>query len=1042
SADSYHLDGLAVATAVVALLTLLIGVVILIRGRGSRPTTVYFVITLAAGGWLGGFALLYASMDPAVALFWARAAHLPAYLVPAAIFQFAVLQHGRRRQLTLVSDIVWIVFAVAGTFAAATPFVVPRVVRYPWGYYPVANGATVAMVIAAFLAMVAAVVTLWDAYRQGEGRAQERAGSLILACVLGCLGFADFLPMIGFDIYPVGYMAMLAFVMVSGTTLWRYRLVDLTPEYAASQIMDTMKSAVLVIDMDGKIRVVNRTATVMLGYTAEELVGASVRKILDPDENISTKKLLNSTGVLEQQLVWRTASGARADVLASSSFVRDSEGTPVGVVYVASDFTERRRAEGALRESEHRYRTLFDANPLPMWVYDFETLKFIAVNDVAVQHYGYSRDEFLQMRITDIRPQEDVPEVMALLPLLTPRKGPTTFRHTKKDGAVIDVEISSFEFESGGRKARLVIAHDITERRRAEQRLRESEARYRLLFERNLAGVYRTSTSGQVLDCNDAFARIFGFPSREEMLDSTAVSLYFDAEDRNRLINTLRDQKALTNVEARMRRVDGTAVWVLENMTLLDGMHGQEVIEGTVIDITDRKSAQQEIEYQAYHDMLTGLPNRLLFTDRIGVALAHARRTSRTVAVMFLDLDVFKTINDTLGHAVGDRLLQAISVRLVNSVRAEDTVARIGGDEFTVLLSDVADARGAATVARKILDAVSLPVLVEGHELHVTTSIGIALYPGDGFDAEALLKSADRAMYRAKQLGRNNYQYSTPPPADDRHLLERRLKQAFERNELTLHYQPIVDLASGRINSVEALLRWNDPVRGMLLPDAFVPLAEESTLIVQMGDWVLRTACAQVRRWHAAGHTSLRVAVNLSARQFQQRDLPAMVARILENTGASPTALEVEITESTAMYNAELSLATMTALREMGVRISIDDFGTGYSSLSYLKRFPIDTVKIDHEFVRNLTTDANDQAIIAAVVSMARALKLRVVAEGVETEEQLAFLRREGCTDMQGYLHSRPAPAADFERAFLGGVVAEVDSARARGTLSAPVHDV
>jgi diguanylate cyclase (GGDEF)-like protein/PAS domain S-box-containing protein len=469
-------------------------------------------------------------------------------------------------------------------------------------------------------------------------------------------------------------------------------------------------------------------------------------------------------------------------VLASSSFVRDGDGAPVGVVYVGSDYTERRRAEESIKESEHRYRTLFDLNPLPMWVYDFETLRFIAVNDEAVKHYGWTRDEFLSMLITQIRPEEDVPAVLALLPQLPERVSPAIFRHKKKDGSIIDVEISSFEFISGGRRRRLVMAHDITERHQSERRLRESEARYRLLFERNLAGVYRATTDGRILDCNDAFARVFGYGSREDLLDKPASSLYFDSNERDQMIQLLRVQRAITNQEGRLRRRDGSPVWVIENMTMLEG-HEAGVIEGTIIDITDRKYAQDEIEYQAYHDVLTGLPNRLLFRDRISMALAHARRTSRSMAIMFLDLDDFKAVNDSLGHTVGDRLLQAVALRLVGAMRAEDTVARMGGDEFTVLLSDVTDGRGAATVARKILEAVGAPLVLDGHDLRVTTSIGVAVFPGDGFDAETLLKNADRAMYRAKKLGRNNYQYATTPPLDDRLILERKLAQAIDRND-------------------------------------------------------------------------------------------------------------------------------------------------------------------------------------------------------------------------------------------------------------------
>ncbi|PYQ50867.1 MAG: diguanylate cyclase [Acidobacteria bacterium] len=606
--------------------------------------------------------------------------------------------------------------------------------------------------------------------------------------------------------------------------------------------------------------------------------------------------------------------------------------------------------------------------------------------------------------------------MMKTLATLHDRDRNRIFRHRKKDGSIFDAEITSFEFVSGGRRARLVIAVDVTERRINEERLRDNEERYRLLFERNLAGVFRSTLDGRILEVNDSLARIFGY-EREELLAQTSYSLYFSREDRQRVMTRLREQRTLSNVELRMRKRDGSPVWVLENMTLLETAEGGN-IEGTIIDISERKAAQEQVEYQAYHDVLTGLPNRLLFRDRISVALAHARRARRTVAIMFLDLDHFKLVNDTLGHTVGDGLLQAAAERLVSCVRSEDTVARMGGDEFTILVSDIADTRSAATVAQKVLESISRPIEVDGHELFVTTSIGIAIFPDDGTDAETLLKNADRAMYRAKELGRNNFQFATQVIVEGkaaRLSLERSLHHAFDRKEFVVHYQPMIEVGTRRVVGAEALIRWLSPEFGLMAPDEFIPVAEETGLILPIGEWVLRTACAQMKTWHRAGHKELHVAVNLSARQFQQRDLAMMIERILEDTKLPASALDIEITESTAMHNAKSSLEILTGLKQMGVRISIDDFGTGYSSLSYLKEFPIDTVKIDQSFVRDLSQGSNDGAIVSAVISMARALKLHVVAEGVETEEQLAILRREHCETIQGFLCSRPLPAEEFE---------------------------
>jgi diguanylate cyclase (GGDEF)-like protein/PAS domain S-box-containing protein len=1010
-------NGLALATLSTAAAVLVLGLAVVARARGSLVSLLFFAITVAAAGWLAGFSAIYESEDSTHAIAWARVASAFASLIPAAIFHFTAVYVGRRQEMRGAILFCWIFCAVIAVVGATTSLFTVGLWHYSWGYYPRGSVWNI-FYVAVFAGMlVASVRLLRRAARDVEGDSRKRARALMYAFIASSFALWDFLPIIGVGLHPLGFLAILGFTGIAANAMWRYQLAELTPEYAASQILATMKGAVIVADLTGKIRVINHGALALLGAREEDLLGKHIRTIIDPESTLSSAELLQSQGMLDQQMAWRTASGAQVDVLASSSYVRDSEGAPVGVVYVAADVTERRRAEQALRESEHRYRTLFDGNPLPMWVYDYETLRFIAVNEAASHHYGFSKTEFLNMTIADIRPLEELPLMRDALANLKDRNRGGIFGHRKKDGTLFDAEITSFEFVSAGRRSRLVIAVDVTERERAEQRLRDSEERYRLLFERNLAGVFRTTLDGRFLDVNDALARIFGFESRRELLAQSAYSVYFSREERQRLISRLREQKALSNVEVRMRRRDGTAVWVLENMTLLDGVEGG-VIEGTIIDITERKSAQEQMEYQAYHDVLTGLPNRLLFRDRISVALAHARRNRRYVAVMFLDLDQFKLVNDTLGHTVGDGLLQSAAERLVDCVRGDDTVARMGGDEFTILLSDLPDGRAAATVAQKVLESVSEPIVVESHELFITTSIGIAIYPEDGADAETLLRHADRAMYRAKEAGRNNYQFAMRATIDataGRLSIERSLHHAFERKEFVVHYQPMVEIGTRRVVGAEALIRWNHPEYGLMTPDDFIPIAEESGLIYPIGEWVMRTACKQMKRWHDAGHDDLRIAVNLSARQFQQRGLTGMIEHVLIDTGYPAASLEVEITESIAMHNAELSLAIMRRLKEMGISISIDDFGTGYSSLSYLKRFPIDTVKIDQNFIRDLSRDSNDGAIISAVISMARALKLRVVAEGVETEEQLAFLRRQHCEVIQGFLCSRPVPAEEFE---------------------------
>ena len=438
----------------------------------------------------------------------------------------------------------------------------------------------------------------------------------------------------------------------------------------------------------------------------------------------------------------------------------------------------------------------------------------------------------------------------------------------------------------------------------------------------------------------------------------------------------------------------------------------------------ERLHHEKQLTYLASHDALTALPNRNLLQDRLSQVIAHAQRAGQLMAVLFLDLDRFKTINDSLGHDTGDQVLTAVSSRLSACVRDGDTIARLGGDEFIILLNNLSREEDAATIASKIIGCFQQPVEVNGHELYITASIGISLYPQDGTDGNPLLKNADTAMYRAKDSGRNTftlYNQAMNAQALRRLQMETALRHALERHELSLHYQPQVDLRSGLINGVEALLRWHSPEFGMVSPAEFIPFAEDTDLIIEIGKWVLETACRQTKQWNDTYHTELRIAVNLSARQFRQPDLPGQISNALRSSGLAPELLELEITEGTVMHNAEESVATLRRLRDMGVKLSIDDFGTGYSSLSYLKRFPINIVKIDQSFVRDITTDPDDAAIACSIIALAHSMKLQVIAEGVETQGQLGFLQAKLCDQMQGYYFSHPLPKEELGRLLSGG---------------------
>ena len=440
---------------------------------------------------------------------------------------------------------------------------------------------------------------------------------------------------------------------------------------------------------------------------------------------------------------------------------------------------------------------------------------------------------------------------------------------------------------------------------------------------------------------------------------------------------------------------------------------------GHIRDLTERKRAEQQIEYQAYHDALTGLANRRLFQEHLTLALALAQRRDGLLAVLFLDLDAFKIINDSLGHSIGDSLLRVVAMRLKTHVREGDVVARVGGDEFTVVLQELKKKEDIPAIAQKILRAIADPVDVDGHRLYITASIGIAVFPDDGSDAETLLKNADNAMYRAKSEGRNTYEMSTEEMSrsmQERLTLESGLHQAMERNEFEVFYQPQIDIQSMKIVGMEALLRWRHPDRGLILPGSFLSVAEERGHIVLIGDWVLRTACLQAKMFRDAGFPSFRVAVNLSARQFREQTLVDSIESALRQSGLDPHCLELEITESVAMENVDLTQKQLTRLRRAGITIAIDDFGMGHSSLSYLKRFPIDALKIDRNFVEDLPERIEDAAIVRSVIELAQGLNLRVVAEGVETKQQLDFLRAQNCREVQGFYFGFPVPPAEFQK--------------------------
>ena len=552
------------------------------------------------------------------------------------------------------------------------------------------------------------------------------------------------------------------------------------------------------------------------------------------------------------------------------------------------------------------------------------------------------------------------------------------------------------------------------ERRRVEEALREREQKIRRLFESNIIGIYYWQLDGTISEANEAFLQITGY-SRQDLIEgrvrwSALTPDDYQAADQ-RAVEAMQQSGICPTYEKEFICKDGSRVPVLVGAAFFE--HSQDKGVAFVLDLSARKKAEQRVHFLAHHDALTGLPNRLLLQDRIRQAIIHARRAGTQVAVLFIDLDYFKRINDSLGHQLGDRLLQAVTERLLHCLREGDNLGRLGGDEFVLSVYSLIETNEAALVARKTLDALEQPFVIDGHELHLSASIGISLYPDDGTDVETLMRAADAAMYHAKEKGRRNYQFFTPAlnkAVHRRLIMETRLRHALSTDQFALYYQPQINTERGTIFSSEALLRWRQPGREPVSGGEFISIAEETGLILPIGEWALRQACRQLKHWHDSGYPELQVAVNLSPRQFYQPNLLSMVERILQESGIAADRLDLEITESILLQRSDENIAMLKQLSALGVQLSVDDFGTGYSSLAYLQRYPVNTIKIDQSFIHGIEQNANDRALVAAIIAMARSLGLKVLAEGVETAQQAAFLAEHGCLCVQGFYYSAAAP--------------------------------
>lgn len=802
-------------------------------------------------------------------------------------------------------------------------------------------------------------------------------------------------------------------------------------------LFDQAGDSIFIANAEGEYTDANLSACRMLGYTREELIGSRTSDLLPPEDvdRLEEAKAYFLRDVENVQVAeWRLKrkDGVYIDTEISARILPDGRW-----MAIVRDISERKRTQSALEKYALEIHDLYDNAPCGYHSVDEKDI-FVRINQTALEWLGYARDELIGCK--------------TFAELLTPDSQKTyrekldQFRETgklrdveldivRKDGSVIPVLLNASA--TLGESGTYVVSHatllDITELAEANRKLRQAAA----VFEHTSDAIIVADGSGRILAVNKAFTDITGYRA-DEVIGKNPRILKSERQDKEfyrHLWDSL-EKDGNWRGEIWDRKKSGEIFPVWENISAVRDNSGNITEYISVFsDITSIKNTEQRLLELAYHDPLTGLANRLLFNDRLGHAIEHAKRNRSRVALLLLDLDRFKLINDTLGHAAGDQLLQLVASRLNASIRAEDTIARLGGDEFAVVVGNLGSTEDAALLAEKIVKAVSEPLVVEDQSLSISTSIGISIYPDDADDKDSLAKMADIAMYGAKDRGRNSYAFYTPAMTDraaEVLQIDHGLRKAILHNELELYYQPQVHLDSGQIVGVEVLIRWNHPVKGLQSPDRFIPIAEETHLIEAVGEWVIDHVCHQMERWSAAGIPPVRMAINLSPRQLKRpRFVDDIRARIAACSAVEGYGVDFEVTEAALQTDPEIVMA-LRELKAMGFRIAIDDFGTGYSSLNSLKQLPIDILKIDRAFVRGIPKDAGDRAITSAIIAMGHSLGMSIVAEGIETEEQLQFLKSLHCDDAQGYFLYNPVPADECGR-FLS-------APRMPSTYSTPVH--
>ena len=796
-----------------------------------------------------------------------------------------------------------------------------------------------------------------------------------------------------------------------------------------ASLFATSRDALLITRReDGVVVDFNDALTTLTGWSRDEGLGSKIDQVVplaDPSDLSTVFSLLDRDGEYVEYDTAIVRRDGRVIETTMSGRYAEIDGHRC-VVAVLRDITESRRTEMALAESEHKFSSTFHRSPDAMSIVRLADGVFVDVNERFTQLFQRPAETIVGRAIMELQPTLDLDRLVPMADLAEHDTRSTEFANVEVNLEVgdrtIPTLVSTTIAEINGQPCAVSLIKDMSELERARRALEDSEARFRGAFEHAPIGMMLIDPErGRIMQVNRMLCDLLGYDP-ETLLKQAPASL-LPEEDRDEHHEELAALRSGTETEisreTRYLRADGKAIWTNRHVVLQrapDGTPVHMIVQ--ITDVTDLKTSREQMEKLAFYDTLTGLANRRLFTDRLEQAVRHAVRSGGPTALMYLDLDNFKRVNDSLGHEAGDELLRGVAGRLQQCVREEDTVGRFGGDEFTILLNQVRDGRSASRVARKVLKALAEPIMIANHEFRVTTSIGITLAPDDGTDPATLIKNADLAMYRAKERGRDNYQFFSEDMntrAMDRLILENELRGALGGEEFELFYQPQVSVDEQKLVGMEALLRWRHPRRGLLAPDNFINVAEESGLIVPLGEWTIRRACEQIRILRNRTGSSVRIAVNISARQFADPNLPDVVEQALRSSALDPASLELEITETMLMHDIEEAIAMLERLHGIGVSLAVDDFGTGYSSLNYLKRLPIDRVKVDQTFVSDIPDSEDDVAITSAVIAMAHQLKLDVVAEGVETPAQLEFLAAAECELAQGFLFGEPLPFEEAE---------------------------